>query len=75
MKSKNNLSFGNLGCREEVVDFYKTCGCQSLFSSEIYIDQSGKTSLSGMDELLLIYGVNKSVDEWPKGVFEIENGK
>lgn len=71
MRSENNLDFGYLGCRKEIVDFYKTCGWQSMFSSEIYIDHSGKTRMAGMGEPLLIYGVSKSVDEWPKGIINI----
>lgn len=71
MKNNDNLSFGYLGCSKEMVAFYEACEWQSIFSPEVYRDQRGNMRTAGVDEPLLIYGVNKSADEWPQGTIDI----
>lgn len=71
MKSDSRVFFGYLGCRKEVVVFYEACGWQSVINQERYMDQSGSVKIAGTDDPLLIYGVRKSVHEWPSGMIDL----
>lgn len=42
MKAAGGIGFGYLGCREEVVPFYRACGWLQTSAAERSIDRSGR---------------------------------
>lgn len=57
MKAASGIAFGYLGCREEVVPFYTSCGWIRISAAERSIDTSGRPSEDPPGQPLLILPV------------------
>jgi len=69
MKTARGIAFGYLGCREEVVSFYTSCGWTRISAAERSIDRSGRPSQDPPGQPLLILPVE--VAAWPVGAFDL----
>lgn len=71
MKSASGIAFGYLGCREEVVSFYTSCGWIRISAAELSIGTSGRLSVDPPGQPLLIFPVEAAVDDWPVGAVDL----
>lgn len=70
MKSASGIAFGYLGCREEVVSFYTSCGWTRISAAERSIDISGRPRMDPPGQPLLILPVEAEVVDWPVGAVD-----
>jgi aminoglycoside 2'-N-acetyltransferase I len=71
MKTARGIAFGYLGCREEVVSFYTSCGWTRISAAERSIDRSGRPSEDPPGQPLLIRPVEVEVAAWPVGAVDL----
>lgn len=71
MKVANGVAFGYLGCREEVVSFYASCGWTRISAAERSIDTSGRPREDPPGQPLLILPVEDEVADWPVGAVDL----
>lgn len=71
MKAASGIAFGYLGCREEVVSFYTSCGWTRISAAERSIDRSGRPSEDPPGQPLLILPVEVEVADWPAGAVDL----
>jgi len=71
MKTARGIAFGYLGCREEVVSFYTSCGWTRISAAERSIDRSGRPSQDPPGQPLLILPVEVEVAAWPGGSVDL----
>lgn len=71
MQECAGIQFGYLGCREEVVGFYASCGWMRLEASERSIGRDGAPVLDPPGPPILILPVAASIDEWPDGDIDL----
>ncbi|MEJ1087276.1 GNAT family N-acetyltransferase [Microbacterium sp. Mu-80] len=71
MKAASGIAFGYLGCREEVVSFYTSCGWIRISATEHSIDTSGRPSEDPPGQPLLILPVEVEAADWPVGAVDL----
>lgn len=71
MKLLGGIDFGYLGCREEVADFYKSCGWYRISADEEYINPLGDATVDSAGSPLFIYSIEKSENDWPAGTVKL----
>lgn len=71
MKTASGVAFGYLGCREEVVSFYTSCGWTRISAAERSIDTSGRPSEDPPGQPLLILPVEVELADWPVGAVDL----
>lgn len=71
MKAADGIAFGYLGCREEVVSFYASCGWTRISAPERSIDRSGRPSEDPPGQPLLILPIGDEIAAWPVGVVDL----
>lgn len=71
MNVARGIAFGYLGCREEVVSFYISCGWTRISAAECSIDRSGRPSEDPPGQPLLILPVEVEVSDWPVGAVDL----
>lgn len=71
MKTASGIAFGYLGCREEVVSFYTSCGWTRISAAERSIDRLGRPSEDPPGQPLLILPVEVEVADWPAGAVDL----
>ncbi|MFK3676098.1 GNAT family N-acetyltransferase [Microbacterium sp. NPDC090218] len=71
MAEVGGIEFGYLGCREEVVAFYESCGWHRVSAAEHSIDRAGQptTQLPGPPILTLPLG--SPPRRWPEGTIDL----
>ncbi len=67
MLDAGGIRFGYLGCREEVVPFYRACGWHRISAAERSISRDGCAREDPPGQPLLITPVESALDEWPAG--------
>lgn len=65
MLDTEGIQFGDLGCREEVVPFYRACGWHRISVVECTISRAGSAIEDPLGQPLLIMPVESALDEWP----------
>lgn len=70
MRSEGTAEFGYLGCREEVVPFYASCGWRRIYAEETSINRVGDRVITPAGEPLMVRPL-RSGCEWPKGPIDL----
>jgi aminoglycoside 2'-N-acetyltransferase I len=63
--------FGFLGCREEVVPFYESCGYVRIHSLVLDVSPRDAMTLARSHGPTMICGGVRSVDDWPEGAIDL----
>ncbi len=71
MRGANGVAFGYLGCREEMVPFYASCGWTRISAEERSIDTSGRPREDPPGQPLLILPVEGEIADWPVGAVDL----
>lgn len=71
MADSGGIEFGYLGCREEVVRFYVSCGWQRVSAVERSISRNGHPAVHDSGPPLLIFPVARAVAAWPEGAIDL----
>lgn len=71
MRAGGGIDFGYLGCREEVVSFYASCGWTRISAAERSIDRLGRPSEDPPGQPLLILPIENEIDAWPTGAVDL----
>ena len=68
---RDDVDFGYLGCREEVVPFYVSCGWTRISATETFADRDGApvTELPGPP--ILILPIRETASAWPGGDIDL----
>ena len=70
MRDADGIDFGYLGCREEVVPFYKSCGWTRIAAAERSLNRDGEPSTDPPGQPLLVFPLDSLVG-WPKGDIDL----
>ena len=70
MREAGGIEFGYLGCREEVVPFYQSCGWIRVVAVERSLDRTGRPTLDPPGQPLLVFPLGSSMD-WPDGEIDL----
>lgn len=73
LKAAGGIAFGYLGCREEVVSFYASCGWTRISAAERSIDRSGRPSDDPPGQPLLILPIGDEIAAWPAGAVDLRD--
>lgn len=71
MLDAGGIAFGYLGCREEVVGFYTTCGWHRISVSETWVDRTGVLRSAPPGGPILILPVGARLADWPEGAVDL----
>lgn len=72
MRSRTGIDAGYLGCREDVVPFYESCGWRRIAASERHIDRlSGEVVEKPPGPPLLILSITLALEDWPSGMIDL----
>jgi acetyltransferase, GNAT family len=72
MRSRTGINAGHLGCREDVVPFYESCGWQRIAAPERHIDRlSGEVVENPPGPPLLILPITLALEDWPSGMIDL----
>lgn len=71
MADAGGVDFGYLGCREEVVPFYSSCGWHRISAAERSTSRAGVLESSPSGPPLLILPVNRGIASWPPGTIDL----
>ncbi|WP_307453995.1 GNAT family N-acetyltransferase [Microbacterium proteolyticum] len=71
MEDADGVEFGYLGCREEVVPFYVSCGWRRISAAERFISRDGSPVVEAAGHPLFIFPVTSGVDSWPHGTVNL----
>jgi aminoglycoside 2'-N-acetyltransferase I len=72
MRQHAAIDFGYLGCREEVVGFYKACGWTRISVPEVSLSREGGTvTFEQAGAPILICEATRSLNEWPEGDIDL----
>ena len=70
MRDVGGIDFGYLGCREEVVPFYRSCGWTRVVAAEQSLDRAGMPATDLPGQPILVFPVDAST-EWPSGKVDL----
>lgn len=71
MLDAGGIQFGYLGCREEVVPFYRACGWRRVTVAERSVSQEGHAVQAPPGQPLLILPISSSPGDWPAGSIDL----
>lgn len=71
MADAGDIDFGYLGCREEVVPFYSSCGWHRISAGERSIGRDGSSVEDDPGQPLMILPVDAALAEWPSGMIDL----
>jgi len=66
MRDRGRLAFGYLGCREQVVPFYESCGWKRILAREKSIGRDGESVVDELGPPILILPI-APLETWPDG--------
>jgi aminoglycoside 2'-N-acetyltransferase I len=71
MSDVDEIQFGYLGCREEVVPFYRACGWHRISAGERSLSRDGRSNEYPPGQPLLILPLGSSLEDWPTGIVNL----
>lgn len=71
MTDAGGIEFGYLGCREEVVSFYESCGWRRISAVEHSIDRTGQPTTQPSGPPILTLALGPTPRMWPAGTIEL----
>lgn len=71
MTAAGGIEFGYLGCREEVVEFYESCGWLRISAPEQSIDRRGRPVAQPPGPPILTFPVEAPSHRWPSGAIDL----
>lgn len=71
MTDAGGIEFGYLGCREEVVAFYRSCGWRRITAVERSIDRTGQPAVQLPGPPLLMLPIDAPQGTWPVGAIDL----
>ncbi|WP_104193012.1 GNAT family N-acetyltransferase [Cryobacterium sp. Y82] len=71
MLDAGGFGFGYLGCREEVVPFYTTCGWRRVYAAEWSIGRDGRPADDAQGQPLMVLPVASELAAWPVGTIDL----
>ncbi len=71
MKDAGGIEYGYLGCREEVVAFYESCGWRRISAVEHSIDRAGQPVVQAPGPPLLTLALDPKPRSWPAGPIDL----
>ncbi len=71
LSEQRDIDFGFLGCREEVVPFYLSCGWSRVYAAERSVGRDSVLMTHPPGPPLLIFPVRKAVVSWPAGMVDL----
>jgi aminoglycoside 2'-N-acetyltransferase I len=71
MLDAGGIDFGYLGCREEVVPFYRSCGWSRVLAGERSIGRDGLLVEEGPGQPILIMPITSELAAWPAGTIDL----
>lgn len=71
MIDAGGIEFGYLGCREDVVPFYASCGWQRVTAAEKSVDRAGRPVTQPPGPPILLLPVEAPLDSWPAGAIDL----
>ncbi|ACV05213.1 GNAT family N-acetyltransferase [Kytococcus sedentarius] len=70
MRREADISFGYLGCREDVVLFYRACGWERIRATERYTGRDGRETFQEPGPPLLVLPLRAGTT-WPSGPVDL----
>ena len=71
MADHGDIDFGYLGCREEVVPFYASCGWHRVLAPERLVGRDGTPVEEAPGQPLMVLPVGRAFAEWPSGTIDL----
>ncbi|MFB8189957.1 GNAT family N-acetyltransferase [Microbacterium sp. NPDC055988] len=71
MTDADDIDFGYLGCREEVVSFYESCGWSRISVAERSIDRTGRPTMQPPGPPILTLALESPPRRWPSGAIDL----
>ncbi|MFB7251910.1 GNAT family N-acetyltransferase [Microbacterium sp. NPDC056234] len=71
MRDAGGIDFGYLGCREEVVPFYESCGWRRIRTAERSIGRDGMPVEDEPGQPLLVLPIEREFGTWPVGTVDL----
>lgn len=71
MADAEDIEFGYLGCRDEVVPFYESCGWRRISAVERSIDRTGQPALQPPGPPILTLALHPAPRTWPAGAIDL----
>lgn len=71
MRERGGIEFGYLGCREEIVPFYASCGWSRVHVGERSIGRQGAPVYDSPGSPILILPVAAPLESWPPGEVDL----
>lgn len=71
MTDAGGIEFGYLGCREEVVSFYESCGWRRISAVERSIDRTGRPAIQPPGPPILTLALGPNPRTWPAGSIDL----
>lgn len=71
MRDAGGIDFGYLGCREQVVPFYESCGWHRIRAAERSIGRDGMPTEDAPGQPLLVLPIEQDLVSWPSGTIDL----
>ena len=71
MKDADSIAFGYLGCRDEVVSFYISCGWTRISAAERSISRAGQPVFDPPGQPLFVLPIEHRLGSWPGGEVDL----
>ncbi len=71
MTDAGGIEFGYLGCRQEVVAFYESCGWRRISAAERSIDRAGQPTIQPEGPPILTLALGPGPRMWPTGTIDL----
>lgn len=68
---RDHVEFGYLGCREEVVPFYVSCGWSRISAIETLVGRDGASVTELPGSPILILPIRETLSAWPRGDIDL----
>lgn len=71
MIDHGGVAFGYLGCREQIVPFYVSCGWARIVARERCIGRNGEPVIQEPGQPILLRPIAASLESWPNGDIDL----
>lgn len=70
-KYNQTADYAYLGCREEVVRFYESCGFTRIYRTETFLENFSHKKIVRTGDPILVSAINNGIADFPKGYIDI----